>query len=104
MNKDRLWLREVTTEDNFEGLYFLQDLVNEKGIMFAPAPKGIDENSYGDWLQTKMNVANGVNMPDEFIPCTTYWVMLNDKIIGLANIKHYLNDNLRKKVGIWVYQ
>ena len=48
MNKDRLWLREVTTEDNFEGLYFLQDLVNEKGIMVAPAPTDIDENSYGD--------------------------------------------------------
>ena len=38
-------------------------------------------------------------MPDGFIPCTTYWVMLDDKIVGLANIKHYLNDNLRKKGG-----
>ena len=25
--------------------------------------------------------------------------MLDDKIIGLANIKHYLNDSLRKKGG-----
>lgn len=98
-NNEKLWLREVSVNDDYEGLRFLQELVNEEGIMVAPAPKDIDENSYGDWLQTKVDVANGINMPEGFIPCTTYWVMLDNKIIGLANIKHYLNDHLRKKGG-----
>ena len=92
-NNEKLWLREVSVNDDYEGLRFLQELVNEEGIMVAPAPKDIDENSYGDWLKTKVDVANGVNMPEGFIPCTTYWVMLDNKIIGLANIKHYLNDH-----------
>ena len=98
-HNEKLWLREVSINDDYEGLRFLQELVNEEGIMVAPAPKYIDENSYGDWLKTKVDVANGVNMPEGFIPCTTYWVMLDNKIIGLANIKHYLNDHLRKRGG-----
>lgn len=94
-----LWLKEVRHDDSVEGLKFLQELVNEEGIMVAPAPKDINESSYGAWLQTKEDMGKGINLPDGFIPCTTYWVLLDNKIIGLANIKHYLNDSLRKKGG-----
>ena len=52
----------------------------------------------------KVDMAIGDNLPLGYVPCTTYWVMLDNKIIGLANIKHYLNDYLRKKVGILDYQ
>ena len=97
--KQELWLKEITYNDSLEGLKFLQELVNEEGIMVAPAPKDINENTYGDWLQSKADMAKGINLPEGFIPCTTFWVMLDDKIIGLANIKHYLNDFLRKKGG-----
>ena len=94
-----LWLRELTENDGLEGLRFLQELVNEEGIMVAPAPKDIDESSYPSWLRAKVDTARGINLPEGFIPCTTYWVMLGDKVIGFANIKHYLNDALRKKGG-----
>lgn len=94
-----LYLREVSYNDNVEGLLFLQELVNEDGIMVAPAPKDIDESTYSTWLQSKEDMAKGINLPEGFIPCTTYWVILDNKIIGLANIKHYLNDFLRKKGG-----
>ena len=97
--KQELCLKEITYNDSLEGLKFLQELVNEEGIMVAPAPKDINENTYGDWLQSKADMAKGINLPEGFIPCTTFWVMLDDKIIGLANIKHYLNDFLRKKGG-----
>ena len=94
-----LTLKEINHNDSLEGLKFLQKLVNEEGIMVAPAPKDISESTYGDWLQSKEDMAKGINLPEGFIPCTTYWVMLDDKIIGLANIKHYLNYFLRKKGG-----
>lgn len=99
MVKENLWLKEVTENDGLEGLKYLQDIVNEEGIMVAPAPKDINEATYPQWLKTKADTAKGINMPEGYIPCTTYWVMLDDKIIGLANIKHYLNDFLRKKGG-----
>ncbi len=99
MDDDRLWLRELTENDGLDGLKYLQDIINEEGIMVSPAPKDIDETTYPEWLKTKADTAKGINMPEGYIPCTTYWVMLNDKIIGLANIKHYLNDHLRKTGG-----
>lgn len=99
MDMQKLRLREVTVNDGPEGLRFLQDIVNEEGIMVAPAPKDIDASSFPKWLQAKADTAKGLNMPEGFVPCTTYWVMLGEKIIGLANIKHELNDFLRKKGG-----
>ena len=97
--KENLWLKELTENDGIEGLRYLQNIVNEEGIMVAPAPKDIDETTYPKWLKEKADTAKGINMPEGYIPCTTYWVMLDDKIVGLANIKHYLNDYLRKKGG-----
>ena len=97
--KEELYLKELTENDGLDGLKYLQDIVNEEDIMVAPAPKDIDETTYPKWLKEKADTANGINMPEGYVPCTTYWVMLNDKIIGLANIKHYLNDYLRKKGG-----
>ena len=44
-------------------------------------------------------MAKDINLPEGFVPSTAYWVMLDKKIIGIANIRHYLNDNLRKKGG-----
>lgn len=99
MIHNKICLKEVTFNDNLEGLKFLQELVNEEGIMVAPAPKDINENTYGEWLKAKDDMAKGINLPEGFIPCTTYWVIQDNKIIGLANIKHYLNDYLRKKGG-----
>lgn len=92
-------LKEITENDGLEGLRYLQDIVNEEGIMVSPAPKDIDENTYPKWLKEKSDMSKGINLPEGYIPCTTYWVMLNNKVIGLANIKHYLNDYLRKKGG-----
>lgn len=99
MNDKKLWLRELTKNDGLEYLKYLQDIVDEEEIMVAPAPKDIDETTYSEWLKTKADTAKGINMPEGYISCTTYWVMLDDEIIGLANIKHYLNDFLRKKGG-----
>ena len=97
--KNKLWLKELTENDGIDGLKYLQDLVNEDGIMVAPAPKDINKETYPEWLKSKVDTAKGINLKEGYIPCTTYWVMLDDKIIGLANIKHYLNDFLRKKGG-----
>ena len=99
MEQYKIRLKELEENDGIEGLKFLHELVNEDGIMVAPAPKDINEETYPIWLKGKVDLAKGINIPEGFIPCTTYWVILDDKIIGLANIKHYLNDNLRKKGG-----
>jgi len=99
LDNNGLYLKEIKHDDGIEGLKFLKDLVNEEGIMVAPAPKDIDVDTYSLWLQSKEDMAKGINLPEGFIPCTTYWVMLDKEIIGVANIKHYLNDFLMKKGG-----
>ena len=96
---NEIHLREVTVDDSAEGLRFLQDIVREEDIMVAPAPKDIDESTYPGWLRIKADTAKGLNMPEGYVPCTTYWVIYENRIIGLANIKHYLNNFLRKKGG-----
>ncbi len=39
-----------------------------------------------------------LNVPDELVPSTTYFAVREDdnKIIGMVDIRHYLNDNLKE--------
>ena len=96
---NRIWLREVTANDGTEGLRLLQKLVREEGAMVSPAPADIDEGMYPAWLREKADTAKGIDLPEGYVPCTTYWIMCGDRIIGIGNIKHRLNDDLRKKGG-----
>ncbi|NMB61889.1 MAG: GNAT family N-acetyltransferase [Chloroflexi bacterium] len=68
-----------------------------------PAP-WIFEQDYSDFaaLVCKLNdLSRGVNVPTEFVPCTTYWAYLpgRDRLVGGVNIRHYLNDFLAQGWG-----
>ncbi len=55
-----------------------------------------ESNSYEDWVQAKKDEANGINLPDGYVPASTYLcVRLSDnKVIGICSIRHELNDYL----------
>ncbi|QQS59282.1 GNAT family N-acetyltransferase [Candidatus Peregrinibacteria bacterium] len=57
-------------------------------------PTNIDE-----YIQRTKDHSQGKNMPDWFVPGTTYWLIDNDKFVGHVNIRHELNDKLKKEGG-----
>lgn len=45
------------------------------------------------------NLAKSVNLPEGFVPQTTYWLYIDDKPVGYGKLRHHLNDNLRERGG-----
>lgn len=66
-------------------------------------PKTLDlvDNSFTDTLSRIRDYSNAVNLPENFVPCTTLWGVEKNtmKIIGGVIIRHYLNEYLNFKGG-----
>lgn len=93
-------LREVSYDDGLDCLEVLKELANEENMNQLIAPKGINEELYKYWLDAVIKDSYEVktSLRKYKLACTTYWVTLDEKVIGLADIKHYLNYE-NSKVG-----
>lgn len=52
-------------------------------------------------LVDKLNAySDGINLPDAFVPSTTYWLInKEERVLGAIEIRHKLNDNLAFRGG-----
>ena len=56
-------------------------------------------NEYEDWLKREKQNHLGINLKDGFVPDTVYFYIEGDKIVGVINIRHCLNEFLLKRGG-----
>jgi len=55
-----------------------------------------DFSSYVKQLQER---AEGKNLPEEYVPDTTYWLIDNGEFIGRVSLRHTLTESLLKEGG-----
>lgn len=91
-----LYLREVSLNDGTRELEYLRNLpVDENGFCNPAVSEDlVNDKSFKKWLIKKVNEAKGINLKQGYVPQTLYWVMLNDDIVGIGKLRHYLNGNL----------
>ena len=51
------------------------------------------------YRKKKFNERNGIDLPRGIVPSTTYWGVVNNKVVGNLNLRHFLNKNLREVGG-----
>lgn len=65
--------------------------VHDKYILHNP-------EKFNEWklsiFENFKNYEKGLNLPQNFVPSSTFWLVENDEYIGTINIRHYLNENL----------
>ena len=64
------------------------------------APRTID-----DYIRIRQDHADGRNLPEGWVPASTYWLIDRGQFIGEANIRHEVNDHLRTvggQIGYWI--
>jgi predicted acetyltransferase len=64
-----------------------------------PFPLDYEHGDFAALLQRLEDLANGVNVPTGFVPSTTYWLVQGSELIGVSNLRHYLNDRIRHHGG-----
>jgi predicted acetyltransferase len=76
--------------------YRLEHISNNESHIHGSAGF-IHAESYEDWLE-KVTLAQTV-VPPEFVTGTTYFAIVDGRIVGTISIRHYLNDSLIKNGG-----
>lgn len=81
-----------------------QEYVMFQGILdiengFTNPAYNLTYNEYKKWLQEVDNHSKGINLPDGWIPYTTYILYINDIPVGYGRIRHSSSEYLETVVG-----
>ena len=60
---------------------------------------GYDYEQFLGWIEKKRNWSLGKDLPEGFVPDTTYVIVDGDTYVGVVNLRHQLNDFLREGPG-----
>ncbi len=75
-------------------------------MTFQANENGYINNVYGynyeqflEWIELKRNWSMGKELPEGFVPDTTYVLVDGEEYVGVFNLRHTLNDALREGAG-----
>ncbi|GJM10599.1 MAG: acetyltransferase [Lysobacteraceae bacterium] len=75
---------------------YIAELADEERY---PFPLDYPHQDFPALLQRLEDLANGVNLPSGYVPSTTYWLIKDDDLIGVSNLRHFLNPALEQSGG-----
>ena len=70
---------------------------NENG--YVNSVYGYTYEQFLEWIEKKRKWSQGEDLPDGFVPDTTYVLSDGGNYVGVFNLRHYLNDFLREGPG-----
>lgn len=82
----------------FETSYrqYIQELGSEERY---PFPLDFDHSDFPTLLARLDEFRKGVNLPEGYVRSTTYWLVQDGELMGVSNLRHYLNDRIRHVGG-----
>jgi predicted acetyltransferase len=64
-----------------------------------PFPLDLDHQDFPALLERLNNFAIGVNIPEGFVPSSTFWLVHRGDLIGVSSLRHHLNEGIRNCGG-----
>lgn len=96
-------LRPLSIENGIEEYNMLQ-AIDKAEYGFTNEVNGISYDEYKKWLISESDISNSKNLPENWIPQTTYFLYVESNPVGIARIRHYSSDYLEKQgVGNFGY-
>lgn len=84
----------VQPDLRFQSSY--EDYIAELGDEVRyPFPLDFDHRDFAALLRRLEDLAEGRNIPEGFVPSSTFWLVCGDTLAGVANLRHCLNDRIR---------
>ncbi|MBD1382171.1 GNAT family N-acetyltransferase [Metabacillus arenae] len=72
----------------------------EAGETMVPFVLRLEPKPFSTLIEKMNDYKEGINIPETFVPHSTYWLMNKDNVmLGAVNIRHRLNEYLLKKGG-----
>lgn len=60
---------------------------------------GLSRQDFAKWVQSEIDSSQGKNLKPGYVPATTFVMYVDGTPVGVSNLRHYLNDNLKKDGG-----
>ena len=99
----KIELKQLSPQNGIAEYQMLQEIgSNENG--FTNEVNGMSFNQYKEWLIQQDDYSRAQNMPENYIPQTTYFFYIDEQPVGIARIRHYSSEFLEKQgVGNFGY-
>lgn len=93
---EKLLFEFPTLKRKEEAIDFIQEFLDHDSAINGTG--GLDTNNYEAWLIKTRNAHEGVNVPADRVPATTFFLVResDDRIIGMVNLRHILSEFLIK--------
>lgn len=84
----------VLPSDKYHQSYmsYIEELGNEERYPFT---LDLDFNNFEELITQLNNFSLGKNLPPGAVPNTTFWLVDDNEIIGVTNLRHYLNKRIK---------
>jgi len=78
----------------------LIDEIDAAGESRVPFPLSFPFDDFKALVTRLENAAKGIDLPEGFVPHSTYWLVHGDsQIVGVSNLRHRLTDSLQREGG-----
>lgn len=93
MSPFRISVELVRPCEKYESSYrkYIAELGDEERY---PFPMDFDHKDFPALLRRLSDFENGRNLPEGFVPSSTYWLVENGELVGVSNLRHFLNERI----------
>ena len=90
--------RLVLPSSEYERSYgaYIEELGDEERY---PFPMDFDHADFPALLHRLDEIARGVDIPEGYVPSSTFWLVEAGELIGVSNLRHHLNEQIRASGG-----
>ncbi len=93
-------LIEPRMELEAEFMALVQEFVSAGDYQRWGYELAIKDGDFGKYVQDRLNWKKGKNLPEGWVPASTFWLVRNDNVIlGTSSLRHELSGQLRNIGG-----
>ena len=94
----KIMLKQLSLDMAKSEYDMLQRIPAEENGFTNPA-YNLSYDEYKEWLQITDNNARGIDLPEDWIPYTTYVLYIDDVPVGYGRVRHSSSEYLETVVG-----
>lgn len=64
-----------------------------------PFQLDLEHDDFEALLQRLQAFSQGIDIPDGYVPTSTYWLVEGDELLGVSSLRHHLNERIRERGG-----
>lgn len=91
-------LIEPSKNYKYQFIQYVQDYKENGEKEYFDMYKGSTED-FDAYVDNLINNAKGLGLPEGWVPCSTYWLVDNNNILGIIRIRHELNSGFLRNIG-----